>query len=142
VHRLPGMSSSRPSALQRSAGDDSRFKWMSSQIEYSLLSIRLAGTRKQQCIKETNMIEQLEGDLKAWKANLPCQYQDIDQPHPCNIASDNRKLWVFCQYHEAILRLYKSQAGHPLHIEQCLHSASVILQATSVLSPSVVHTYR
>ena len=142
MHYLATVPSARARAPRLLVGSDSRFEWMSSQIEYISLSRTLLGTHARPFNNQTNNIKWLESDLKAWKANLPGEYQDIDQPHPDNLVSNNRKLWVFCQYHEAILRLNNSQIDRLVDRGQGLYSAIVIVQATSLFPPSVVHSYR
>ena len=105
---------------------------MASQVEFTELSSRIAEAPKDKRHKL-----ELEAELLVWKENLLGQYHDIDQPYPHNITSDSRKLWLFCQYHKAKLRIHIGQSGEVCD-DDAYNSARFILEATSVLSSPMV----
>ena len=136
----------RPFEAPSATSEDYRVRWMTSQVEYIRLCLRIAKPPENENDRQVH-IHTLEGEVQVWKSNLPGQYHDIDQPYPRNIASDNRKLWLFCQYHEASLRLHMSHIGDAFEAlesdsEHAVCSAKVILEATSLLPPSAVLSNR
>lgn len=136
----------RPFEVLPATSEDYRVRWMTTQVEYIRLCLRIAKPHENENDRQVH-INKLEGELQAWKSNLPGQYHDIDQAYPRNIASDNRKLWLFCQYHEASLRLHMSYVGDTFdnlgsESEHGICSARVILEATSLLPPSTVLSNR
>lgn len=136
----------RPFEAPSATTEDCRVRWMTSQAEYIRLCLRIAKPPENGNDRQPHT-HTLDGELQAWKSNLPGQYQDIDQPYPHSIASDNRKLWLFCQYHEANLRLHMSHIGDASDAlwsesERGVCSARVILEATSLLPPLAVLSNR
>lgn len=117
---------------------------MASQMDISNFCCRL--TRVHRHRNETNRLR-LESELQSWRRNLPAQYHDIDQSYPLNLARDTRKLWLFCQYHEASLYMH---SGHPddaaTHIgsnhNHTSPSVKTVLEAASVLPPDAVLSHR
>lgn len=130
------INNTRPFQASSTISEDFRVRWMTGQVEY----IKLCSYENEK--DSQGRARDLVADLQKWKSNLPAQYHDVDQPDSRNIASDGRKLWIFCQYHEASLRFHTNQVGNAFDIpgdtEHEFHSARVILEATSLLPSSVV----
>lgn len=126
--------------------NDFRIKWMASQVEYANFCSKMS--EKQGKENDSHAVAQeLEADLRLWKSSLPVPYHDIDKPYPCNIASDSRKLWLFCQYHEASLQIHMSHRERPDtglsgDFDRGLQSARNILEVTSLLTPSIIASNR
>lgn len=138
--------SERSSEALSRLNEDGRLRWMASQVEYGKINSRFARPDAKRSDGQ-DYTEMLEGNLRIWKPSLPEQYQDIDQPYPRNFASDSRKLWIFCQYHEAILYLYDGQENNEFgvmdeNMAPTFRSARIVLEATSILPPSVVLSNR
>lgn len=123
-------------------GEDFRTVWMASQLDFSSLFSWL--TRVHQTETDT---QRLKKELQSWREKLPAKYHDIDQSYPQDLASDSRKLWLFCQYHEANLYIdARHQNDAATHIvtdhNHTSHSAKIVLEAASVLPPDVVNSHR
>lgn len=118
--------------LDAAAGGDLRTKWIASQIEFSQICSRITEAHG-----DTSSEKQLGIELEEWRETLSSQYRDINQSHPRNMASDGRKLWLFCCYHEANLRIQPSHPGNEC-TSLMSNAAKIILEATSVLPTAVV----
>ncbi|PMD14670.1 hypothetical protein NA56DRAFT_754660 [Hyaloscypha hepaticicola] len=130
------VNNTRPFQTSSTISEDFRVRWMTGQVEY----IKLCSYENEK--DSQGRARDLVADLQKWKSNLPAQYHDVDQPYSRNIASDGRKLWIFCRYHEASLRFHMNQVRDAFDSlgdsEHGLLSARVVLEATSLLPPSVV----
>lgn len=142
---LTDMGSRPPEAFSRPS-EDGRLKWMASQVEYGKICLRIVKPHDRNRDGQ-HSVQVLEDDLRIWKASLLGQYHDIDQPYPRNFAFDSRKLWVFCQFHEAILHLYDGLGDNDFDgmdgsLVPGFRSARTVLEATSLLTPSMVLSNR
>ncbi|KAI0125826.1 hypothetical protein BJ170DRAFT_632714 [Xylariales sp. AK1849] len=113
-------------------GEDYRVRWMKSQVEFSRLCAMIAAARQ-----DENRKQKLVDDLGVWRASLPSLYDDIDQPHVRNIASDSKKLWLFCRYHQANLSIQMGPWGQAFD-SQVFASARIVLEATGALPTPVI----
>lgn len=118
------------------SSDDIRVRWMMGQVDYEICLEEIEGNEVQ------GGPHDFEASLESWKLSLPARYQDVDQPCSRGLTSDGKKLWIFCQYHEAILGLYtrkeSSPSGDSNDWEHGIRSAAIVLEATNLLPLSVV----
>lgn len=135
--------------ILRGLNADFRTKWMASQVEYLRILSDVAESDKE-ISNDQDLIENLASNLGAWKAGLMGEYHDIDQPYPRNLIGDTRKVWLFCQFHDAqlqLLRHHKGGAsggfyGTAAPSTPRIHSARVLLEAASLLPPPVALSNR
>lgn len=133
----------------RDPNADFRSKWMAGQVKYLRILSDIAKSEKE-LINDQDSTENLASNLGAWKAGLLGEYHDIDQPYPRNLICDTRKLWLFCQFHDAQLQLLRSQKGGDsggfdgtaTPFAPRIHSARVLLEAASLLPPPVALSNR
>lgn len=117
---------------------DLRAKWMASQVEFSRLRSSITGLTLD--TDDTGHAQNLLAELESWRERLPSRYSDINQSEPRNLASDSRKLWLFCEYHEARLRAKIMVNGGSTCFDSqlVLAATKVIIEATSTLPTAVV----
>ena len=119
---------------------DLRAKWMASRVEFGILRSRITGlTLDKDEIRQPNA-QNLLAELELWRERLPSRYSDISQSEPRNLASDSRKLWLFCEYHEASLRakIIANGGSTCFDREPVLAATKVIIEATRTLPTAVV----
>lgn len=116
--------------------NDFRTNWMASQVELNKLYAKISGS----LMDDSGKLD-LETKLQTWRQMLPVQYRDIDQPHPRDITSDSRKLWLFCRYYDALLQIRLGPTGC-MYDARAFSTAKVIMEATSILPTPMVHSNR
>ncbi len=138
--------------------------WLANQIRYSTLCsdivITWYGPEAESFGDKRNQLYQR---LAMWKENLPHEYRDIDELRSSNLGCHDKKLLLFCQYHEAVLAIHNaweefgvSPPRSPLSVrkqnipgeertadrETCLHSARIVLDASARLGQLAVVSNR
>lgn len=88
------INSTRSIQASSAISEDLCVRWMTGEVEY----IKLCSDQNKR--DSQGRARDLEGDLQKWKSNL--QYHNVDQPYSRNIASDGRKLCIFCRYNELV----------------------------------------
>lgn len=131
--------------MHDSEESDSRDDWIIIQHKYRSIFSKILRLKKD---KEERLYrsDELHNNLREWVECLPSPYRDISTTSPTGMRSNTRKLQIFCQYHEAILRLYLQKISKPNDssdsFQSAMTSAQTIIGVASALPNQLMLIYR